>query len=200
MKKLSNYTAEQIFSLCLLIATVITMLFCAIVRLCGGLWFAADLTGIKLPSEFWQERIINLLYAFELTFVYKILCRSKWKWCISIAIGQTILVWLLPSNQPVLTNIVSIILMFVIPFLFMRKWKVLFEVVILYAACTLYGLLFLVGRIGGVSVDAHSDFVFNLLGTIDYKLFVVSLYLFIKQFGGIKIWKSKIFDQKTNKA
>ena len=77
MKYFKDKSAEQIFTLCLLVSCVIVMLFCAIVRLCGGLWFTADLDSVPVPSEFWQQFIKACLLVFELSFTYKILCRTN---------------------------------------------------------------------------------------------------------------------------
>lgn len=85
-----NKTAEQTFSVCLLISIVFIMLFCAIVRLCGGLWFAADISKIVEPSKLWQEVIKGALLVFELLFVYKILCRTSFFTCFLIAFGETL--------------------------------------------------------------------------------------------------------------
>ena len=55
----------------------------------------------------------------------------------------------------------------------------------------LYAVLFLTGRIGIFDTESAYNFIYNVLGTIDYKLFIVTLYLLIKYFGGIKLWKSQ---------
>lgn len=193
MKRIKEYfsdkTGEQIFSLCLLIFIVVAMLFCAIVRLCGGLWFTADLDSVHEPSQFWQDRIMNILFAFELTFVYKILCRTKWIICILIAVLQTILIIFIPSELA--ANIINLALYFIIPICFNRNWFSLLESAILYALQLLYSVLFLVSRIGILDTDSAYNFIYNVLGTIDYKLFIVALYLLIKYFGGIKLWKKQ---------
>lgn len=56
--------AEQIFTLSLLIGCVGVMIFCAIVRLCGGLWFTADLESVPVPNEFWQTIIMNFCFIY----------------------------------------------------------------------------------------------------------------------------------------
>lgn len=201
MKYFKDKTAEQTFSFCLLISCVAIMLFCAIVRLCGGLWFAADLDGVPVPNEFWQDRIMNVLLAFELTFVYKILCRTKWIWCILIAIAQTVIIIFLPNET--IANIVNLVLYFIIPLIFTRQWQTIIDTIFIYLFGLCYSLLFLAGRIGNIKINSAYIFTYNALGTIDYKLFFVALYLFIKNFGGIRLWKTQkrlIFqkDLKTN--
>ena len=78
-----------------------------------------------------------------------------------------------------------------VPIIFVRKWYSILENILLYAISMLYGVIFLVGRIGGIDDTAAYNFVVGVLGTIDYKLFIVSLYLVIKYFGGIKLWKKQ---------
>ena len=190
----SKKTGEQIFSLSLLIGVIAIMLLCLIARLCGILWFAADLGSIKEPSRFWQEAIMVSLLAFELVFVYKILCRAKWAICFLIAITQAIICELLGifiENGNIIINIFNMACILFLPIIFTRSLFSLFENILLYAILMLYGIVFLVGRIGGLDNNAAYNFVYNILGTIDYKLFIVSLFLFIKYFGGIRLWKNQ---------
>lgn len=182
-------TPEQVFSLCLFVGCFIIMLFCAIVRLCGGLWFSADLSIIKLPSKLWQDIIMALLLIFELSFVYKILCRSNWFVCIFIIIIQATIGYFIPNL--LWTNLFHLFCYMIIPIFFVRNWFSLIDSIFLYLLTLLYSLLFLVGRIGNLNLDSASNFIYNVLGCIDYKLFIVSIYLYIKNFGGIKLWKNQ---------
>ena len=190
----SNKSGEQIFVLCLLVSCVTVMLLCVIARLCGILWFAADLEIVPVPNKFWQEVIMILLLAFELIFVYKILCRAKWWICFCIAFTQAIICELLGlfiEESNLIINIFNLVCYFIIPLFFVKHWFSIVESAILYILQTIYAILFLVGRIGGVDENAAYNFIYNVLGTIDYKLFIVSLYLVIKYFGGIRLWKTQ---------
>lgn len=203
MKYFKDKSAEQIFTLCLLVSCVVVMLFCAIVRLCGGLWFSADLDSVPVPSEFWQDRIMNGLFVFELTFVYKILCRIQWIWCVLIAIAQTIIIEFIPSE--LIANVVNLVLILILPVLTTKRFFTFIDCVFLYALMTLYGLSFLTGRIGDISQESGYNFVYNVLGTIDYKLFIVVVYMIQKYFGGIRLWKNQkrpilAKDPKTKEA
>lgn len=197
MVKMKNYikdyfkdkTAEQIFSLCLLVFCFGTMLFCAIVRLCGALWFTADLTKVNVPSEFWQTIILALLMIFELTFVYKILCRCVWSIAIIISIVHTIILNFIPTYLA--SNIFNMLMIVIIPLLFTRNIFGLLDNIILYGILTLYGVVFLVGRIGLLEENSAYNFIYNVIGVIDYKLFVVSTYLYIKYYGGFCLWKNQ---------
>lgn len=189
MKYFKDKTAEQVFSLCLLISCILIMLFCAVVRLCGGLWFSADLDGVPVPSEFWQDRIMNILFAFELTFVYKILCRTKWIWCVLIAIAQTVIIIFIPSET--IANVINLVLYFIIPLCFTRQWQTLIDSGILYFASFIYILIFSVGRIGHIDTSAGYNFIYSVIGSFDYKIFIVNIYLIQKYFGGIRLWKTQ---------
>ena len=188
-----NKTGEQIFALCLLISVTLIMLFCAIVRLCGGLWFAADMSKITAPSKFWQETVKATLLIFELLFVYKILCRTSFFTCFGIAIAETLVGILLGEtvNNSIVSNLFYMACYFIIPLCFRREWFSLLESAILYGLQILYSVLFMVGRIGGIDENAAYTFAFGIISAIDYKLFIVAMYLFIKYFGGIKLWKKQ---------
>ena len=169
------------------------MFLCAIARLAGVLWFSADLSSVETPSRFWQEFISAALLIFELIFVYKILCRTKWTICFAIAIAETLICLLIgyvTDGNQIVTNIFTALCILFIPIAFTRKWFSLVESIALYFVSTLYGILFCVGRIGGLEIYNY-NFVASVLGAIDYKLFIVSLYLFVKNFGGIRLWKTQ---------
>lgn len=197
MRRIKAYfqtkTPEQVFTLCLLVTISSFMLLCAFARLCGVLWFAADLTAIPLPSKFWQEVAKGALLAFELTFVYKLLIRRPSVVCFAIALAETLIGILLGEfvNNVIVSNLYYMTCIIVIPAIFVRRWYSLLDNVILYAMAMLYGIAFSVGRIGGVNAAFAYDFVVSIIGVIDYKLFIVSLYLFVKYFGGIRLWKTQ---------
>lgn len=184
-------TPEQVFSFCLFVGCFILMLFCAIVRLCGGLWFTADTSTIKEPSEVWQDIIMGALMVFEATFVYKILTRTNWLWCFLISVGQLILVYFAPI--PLVANIINLLGYYVVALCFRKHWVSLIETTIIYLLGFAYSALFLVGRIGYIDGSQAYNFVYNIFGLIDFKLFIVSIYLFIKNFGGFKLWKIWLF-------
>ena len=197
MKRVKEYfknkTGEQIFALCLLVSVILVMLFCAIVRLCGGLWFAADMSKIVEPSKFWQEIIKGTLLLTELIFVYKILCRTSFFICFLIALAETLVGILLGEtvNNAIIINLFNMACILFIPIFFVRSWFSLLENALLYGLSMLYGIVFLVGRIGGIDTEAAYNFVYNILGIIDFKLFFVALYLVVKYFGGIRLWKTQ---------
>lgn len=197
MDKLKEYfsqkSGKQIFSFCLLISTVLVMIFCIVARLFGILWFSADLSKIVEPSKFWQEGVKGILLLFELVLIYKILCRTSSFKCFLISLSETLVGILLGEtiNNTTVSNLFYMACIILIPVFFVKTWFSFFENIIMYVICMLYGVVFLVGRIGGVNDTSAYNFTASVLGMIDYKLFIVSLYLFVKNFGGIKLWKTQ---------
>ena len=189
----SKKSGEQIFSFCLLISTVSVMIICLIARLFGLLWFSFDLSKIVEPSKFWQEIVKGILLLIELVLIYRILCRTSSFLCFFLALGETLVGILLGEtiNNYVVSNLFYMACILFIPVFFVKTWFSFLENVIMYAICMLYGIVFLVGKIGGVNDTSAYNFTASVLGTIDYKLFIVSLYLFVKTFGGIKLWKTQ---------
>lgn len=199
-KKMGHFkdkTAEQIYSLCLLFSCVFIMLLCFFARIFGILWFSADLSAIQEPSLFWQEFIKGALLVFELIFVYKILCRAKWGVCFLIALIETLIGIFISAlfNNAIIVNSFYMLCYLVIPIFFVKKWWSILENLLLYVIGFLYCVIFLVGRIGNLQLESAYNFIYNILGTIDYKLFIVSLYLVIKYFGGIKICSATFFQK-----
>lgn len=188
-----NKTGEQIVSFFMFVFTVAIMFFCLIARFFGILWFKADLNKINIPSEFLQEFIKSGLLVFELIFIYKILCRTSWWKCLFIAIIQTIIVaffaFVIKNN--IATSIFNLVYIAIIPIFFVKKWYSFLENLLLCGITMLYGIIFSVGRIGIFANEAAYNFLYGILGTIDYKLFIVSLYLFIKYNGGFRLWKKQ---------
>lgn len=182
-------TPEQILTFVLMVVCFSVMLICALVRLTNTDWLLVELTKIPIPSEFWQDRIMNVLFIFEMVFVYKTLCRIKWKWCLFFSIVQTIIIIFTPEE--LYANILNLCIILLFPILCTRKLSVIIDSIFLYALMTIYGLLFSVGRLGELSIDNAYNFTYNVAGLIDYKLFIVFIYLFIKYNGGIKLWKTQ---------
>lgn len=113
--------------------------------------------------------------------------------CFVIALAETLIGILLGEfvNNVIISNLYYMACVIAIPALFVRRWYALLDGVILYAMAMLYGIAFSVGRIGGVNAEFAYDFVCNVIGVIDFKLFFVALYLFVKYLGGIRLWKTQ---------
>ena len=153
-------------------------------------WFDSTIVDIEEPDKESQWIILGLLKTFELVFTYKILTKGRFFICILIAVIQTIVTpWL---GAGFVQSLADFFLMFIIP-LIMRKDKInaLVDVISLNIIMCLYGLLFLIGKFGVYSSNQIYSFYANVLGMMDYKLFIVTLYLYIEFKGGIQVWKMK---------
>lgn len=191
------YTDEQRFSLFLTIAMIIITLFMAIIRLCGILWFDIDFSEIKLPNSTQQNIIKFILLVFEMSFCYKIVLGRRWTVCILFAGVHSTLASIIPYPF----NMICANLFWIgISCILRRDLACIVDILLLYIFMSIYSLLFVVGRIGGIDNTIIYSYYYTVLGAIDYKLFIVSLYLIIKQFGGIKLWKRKFLTAMNKKS
>lgn len=189
------------FAKSLLLVCLFIMAISAVARFFGILWFQADLEAIAEPSEFISVAVKAILKVFELIFVHKILCKVGWNWCFLFALVQTVIVGFVDALTG---NIVDIIFIVFLPLVFnYQDWKYsLRDNILLYLLGLIYSATFLFGRVG-IIYDAKRDFILSTLGVIDYKILFVAIYLVVKLFGGIKLWKKqqrpffKLKDQST---
>lgn len=167
-----------------MILTLAAFLF----HLFGLNWFE---THVKLPepSEWVQKGVIAGLKVLELTFVYKMLTHKSFLLCVVLSIVHTVLAGFIPIR--VLQSAIDGVAMLILTVIFRkdRGWAVI-DFLFIYLLMFLYGLLLTVAKFGGLSLEYAYSFYANTIGIIDYKLFVVTLYLYTKYKGGIKLWKS----------
>ena len=202
-KRLRDYfkskTREQIFSLTLLVTCVVLIILCAIARCLGILWFAADLNSININNVTIQIIVKSCLLIFEITFTYKILCKVKFIYCFLFAVIETTILGFIPNHIVVL--IVQFILYFGLPILITKDKFSLLDSLILFIITNLYSAVFCYGRFGNVETYYAYSYIHGVLSTIDYKLLFVAIYLIIKNFGGIRLWKNQkrlLFQTKQN--
>lgn len=152
-------------------------------------WFSSSNVSLKIPSELAQKFINCGLNVIELIFVYKILIREHSLLCSIVAVLQAVFVGFAPSVFQGLINMSCMCLLTVI----LRKDHVhgLIDFVVLAILMTLYAALLQITKFGAVSSDSANDLYKGIVSIIDYKLFIVTLYMFIKYKGGIKLWKRK---------
>lgn len=167
------------------VMTIIAFLF----RVIGLDWFASTVE-IQEPSRGIQIATKAVLKAFEAVFSYLILTKKKWYVCLPIAIIQTACVGFIPTG--IFQTIADGALLLIIPLLLRKdKLNALIDFIVFYAIMTLYGLFVTFAKFGTAGNDAVFSFYYNIAATIDYKLFIVTLFLFIKHTGGIRLWKEK---------
>lgn len=188
--------ANRLFAKSLLIICISFVLLSLVSRLCGKLWFNLDPSIVPEISYTMQVIILTLLKLVELTFIFMILCKTKTSICFTMALVETIISGFLSG---IILNIFNLFCIIVIPILFNRKdWKhCLIDNIILYVVLFLYSATFLFGRMGTI-IDAKFNFVVQVLCTIDYNVFIISIYNVVKLFGGIKLWKIKLFKRDSH--
>lgn len=168
-----------------LVMTVIAFLF----RLFGLNWFAANV-NISEPNKWVQIAVKAFLKAFELFFIYMILTQKKWYLCLFLAVLHTSSVGFIPAG--VWQSVADFCLMLIFCLLLHKKpLYALIDFFALYILMTLYGLIVTYAKFGIASNNTMYSFYYSAMGIIDYKLFIVTLFLFIKYKGGIKLWRIK---------
>lgn len=169
----------------------LTML-ASLLHIFGLDWFASSV-HIPEPSYFICELIKSLLKILELVFMYKITIKKGFLFCVGISSVQTGVVGFLPLGTA--QSIADFVLLVSLPIL-LRKDRLygFIDAIALYMILCLYASLFLLAKFGGLTLDYGYSFYANIIGIIDYKLFVVTLYLYIKYKGGVKLWmKRRLF-------
>lgn len=159
------------------------------IRLVGVDWFTSSVE-IPEPSEPIQKLIKAGLKVFELVFIYKILTKRSFFFCLIISIAQTIVTPLFGAGY--VQSALDMAFWFAIP-LSLRKDKgaAIVDALALYFLLTLYSALSLVGKFGELEKSQVHSFYKAVMSIADYKFFIVTLYSYINYKGGIKLWKIK---------
>ena len=181
--------ANRLFAKSLLLVCLFVMLTSAVARFFGILWFQADLSAIQEPSFLVQQAIFAVLKVFELMFTFKILCKTDWKCCCALSVLQVVVVGFLDG---VIANLVDMAFIVLLPLAYNKAdWKVsLRDNILFYLLVLGYSATFMFGRVGMV-YDAKMNFAVQILTIIDYKILFVAIYLVVKLYGGIKLWKNQ---------
>ena len=175
---------KALFILCITMTCISVLL-----RLFGIELLIADTEVVPRVNETIQITIKAIIKIIELTLIFNILCHIDKKWCVLLAIIETVLAGFLDG---VVLNIFNLLCILLLPVLFnTRGWKYsLLDNIILYAVLLLYSVTFLYGRVGAIK-DVKFDFVISTLCSIDYILFLAVICFGVKIFGGIKLWKKQ---------
>jgi hypothetical protein len=184
--RIKSHSGKEIFTASLALIFPILMVICVVARLTGSLWFQADWGNVPIPSLFWQQFILCIVNLVQLSFQYKILCNTKWKWCILIAAIQTAIMYFVPQGMG--QTMFNLSCMVVIPVIVRRQLRAIVEGILFAVVMTLYSLMFIYGRLGENDVmSANYNFVYGMVASLDYYLFVVSIYAVRKYIGGSKM-------------
>ena len=191
------YTPEQITIFNMFWIFLSLTIICCLFRLVGLNFLAADLSGIYVPPRWVQDIVNYLLAVYEAVIFSKIVSRLSWKICIPYASICVLLIQFIPND--LIHNILYIVMYFAIAIIGNKNKLCLLETALAYIVFTLYGLLFLVGRIGFTGV-IHDSYLYGIISILDYKLFFITAYLYLLNFGGIKLWKKTFLVQKKQLA
>ena len=168
---------------------IVTTVLSAVLRLFGIELLIAD-TDITFTIDVTiQLTIKSIIKIIELALIFKILCHTDTKWCVLLAIIETVIAGFLTGT---VLNIFNLVWILFVPLIFnIRGWKYsLLDNIILYTVLILYSVTFLYGRVGAIK-DVKFDFVISTLCSIDYILFLSVICFGVKIFGGIKLWKKQ---------
>lgn len=165
---------------------VVLTILSFLLRILGLGWLSSRM-NIPEPKPMTQEIIKAGLKAFELTFVYRILTRKSFILCMFISVVQSFVAGFVPVGM--YQSLFDLSFWIIIPLIFRKdKFKAIVDEILLYAILTAYAALTLVGKFGELESSQVYSFYKNVASMIDYKLFIVTLYLFVKRKGGIRLW------------
>lgn len=168
---------EEKALLMLLIATAFLMLFFMICRLCGLLYFANNYPEHHF-SPVAQSIVLIVLSIIEYWLVAMILSPAKWWICLLVAVGYNCL-FFIPMPSIAVTILSYVYALFVGFFLTKFDYKRVTYGLILSVAVTIYQVIMMVGRYT-IDLEAKFNYGAMLASIIDYKLFILNIFLVIK--------------------
>lgn len=168
---------EEKALLMLLLSTVFLMLFFMICRFCGVLYFKNEYPSHNF-SPILQQIILIVLSVLEYWLVTMILSPAKWWICLLTAVGYNCL-FFIPMPAICVTILSYVYMIFVGFFLTKFDYKRITYGIILAIAVTLYQLIMMVGRYT-IDLNAKFNYLAMIASVIDYKLFILNIYLVIK--------------------
>ena len=155
--------------------TIVAFLF----HLFGINWFASTVETVPEPTEVVEQAVLAILKAFELLFVHRMLTHRSWLLCLILAIVQVGIVGFIPSD--LFQKVTDFGIMLVVAIVFRKdKLRALGNFVVLAILMNIYSALMLVAKFGGIVEDFTYSFYANIASLIDYKLFIVTVYLYTK--------------------
>lgn len=180
---------KQVFVAGMFYMFLILTLIAFLLHLFGLNWFASTIK-ISEPSEIVQKITLAMLNTLELVFVYRILTKKSWMICFIISITQAVCVGFIPNHlYQSIANMCIMLLVTVI----LRKDRgyAILDFIFLFIIMNLYSAMLVLAKFGGLTEDYGHSFYANIASLLDYKLFIITIYTYIKYKGGFKIWKMK---------
>ena len=169
-----NKSPEEIAVSLLFYAFIVCMFIFAGFRLLGVGWFAQDYTSVEI-SPIISTIILAVYHIFEGVLILKILTKQKFWVCLLCSSAYTAI--LLLQLNPTLVFVLDIVYIVILPFILNEdKDKSMLQSCGFMLAISCYQLLMSFGRYG--SASGKFDLVYQLLSTIDYKLFLIIILLY----------------------
>lgn|GEM_PF-6514475 len=152
-------------------AYIVAMAFFAVIRAFGLLWFRVEYVPMELPE--WAGAVILLIFLYaEFCIVLRILTSVKWGWIACMALAVTAVDFVCSEGWQFWLLDLAICL--VIPLIFNKDKRMSIGYSLMYiAGINLYQGLMMLGR--GYPMLAKFDVVWQTLGTIDYRFFLLSI-------------------------
>lgn len=177
MNRLKDKSKGEIALTLCLTSMIILMAFFAVCRLCGWGYFANNYTEHEY-NYFWSEFILFILKAFEAVIILLTLTKCKWWICAIIGIAYASI--LIPNIFANYVFWIDCAYILVIPCILNKRkqesfgYNILFLIFIL-----LYQLLMMYSRYS-INLSEKFNYLAQVASIIDYKIFLVVLFLFIK--------------------
>lgn len=177
MRRLKNKTKSEIALTLCLASMIALMVFFALCRLCGWGYFANNYPEHEF-SLFWSEVILFILKAFEAIIILLTLTKCKWWICTIIGIAYASI--LIPDIFINYVFWIDIAYILIVPCLLSKKKQESFGYNILFLIfLILYQLLMMYSRYT-VNLQEKFNYIAQIASVIDYKIFLVVLYLYVK--------------------
>lgn len=155
---------------------IICMLVFTVFRFTGILWFSQAYVPFEINSVGYYI-ISVLLKTYEGTIILKILTNLKMRNCIILALSYSLLIFIIAN--PNLEFMLDIIFTVSIPFIFNKnKEASIIHSSMYFVLICAYQLLMSFSRYN-MTFTGKYDLGYALLSTIDYRLFLIIILLFI---------------------
>ena len=173
---IDNASEKEKFSILFFFTIVALMVVFAIFRFCGIGYFANDYPEHELNKTA-QNLIMLALKWFELFFIIMCLSKAKWWKLLILSFVWANIYWFISNS--IVTFIVDVIYYTVVPFV-LNKFspKYITYGILLMLVVFAYQLLMMIGRYS-INLSEKFNYIAMMASVIDYKLFIVALYIFI---------------------
>ena len=164
---------KQTAAILLFFSFIAAMLFFAVVRIFGGLWFKAEFVWHDMP-QWLSFLILNFLFIFDITFLLKILTNNSWVKSFIVAFLYNIVINFISSLS--IHFITDIVFCLFVPLFFNKNKAKSFG----YNLCYFLGIfgyqaIMMYGR--GYPMIGSFNAIWQLISTIDYRFFILSIFL-----------------------